>query len=210
MRSTSRIRRPLPARILDHADKQSQSLDRVDRLALIESILADGGAGAERVRMVVGGEPTANAKVVEQARTAVTAITNFHPDRWDELSTAAESCRTPHDADVQDILDGTLTIKRELIRRRGKAPSDAELVRRATRLLRTTDGDAWAPPTPAVEHLTVVGLSSIPAPLLDLLTVIASQTGVDVHLSLREVTGQFLKHRLPQAIVEQPGRGVLR
>jgi hypothetical protein len=201
------------AHVLDQAGKQSQSLDRVDRLSLIEGMLdddTDGGDGVEAFRRVIGGEPTANAKVVEQARTAVAAISNYHPTRWEALHSEATMCPMPLDADVEDILDGALGVKRELIRRQSKVPSSDELVRRATRLIHTTDGAAWEPPAPSIERVTVVGLSSIPAPLVDLLTVLAEQTDVDVHLVLRDVTGPFLQQRLQQVAVEHPGRGVLQ
>lgn len=198
------------SQLLETMGRESRSLDRVDRLSLLNDLLSAENEATERFRMILGGEPAQNAKAVEQARTEIETVTNYHPARVDAFRQTAESVPYPIDTDAEDVLTGTLAVERELRRRTSKATADGHVIRRATRELSATDGAVWGEAYPSVEQVAVVGLSSVPAPLADLVTVLTRTCGVEVHLSLRNGSGPFLVQRLPDLIgVADPGEVVV-
>ena len=193
-----------PARVasqlLETAGRSANSLDRVDRLALLGDILASDHEVRDRFRMVLGGDPAANAKAVEQARTELETTTNYHPERIDAFRRTVETVRSPVDDDADDILAGTLAVERALRRRTSTMTSDGAVVRRATRLLTATDSTAWSDAFPDVQRVAVVGLSDIPAPLVDLVNAIIATCDVEGHWFLRHRTGSVLKPRLAELL----------
>jgi hypothetical protein len=196
--------------VLETAGKSSKALDRVDRLALLGDILSGENEATDRFRLVVGGEPAQSGNAIEQARRELEVTTNYHPDRVREFRQAVESVPSPIDVDAGDLLDGTLAVERALRRRSEKSPSDGALIRRATRTVIDTDGAAWDEAYPSVERLALVGLSTVPATLVDLFSGVTSRCDVEAHLFLRRGTGSFLEHRLPDVwSVPEPGRVVV-
>ena len=192
--------------VLETASKPTKALDRVDRLALLGDILGGENEATERFRLVLGGEPAQSGAAIEQARRELEVTTNYHPDRMRAFRQAVESAPSPIDVDAYDLLDGTLAVERALRRRSKKAPSDGELVRRATRTITDTGGAAWNDAYPSVERIALVGLSTVPATLVDLLTAVTSRCGVEAHLFLRRGTGPFLEQRLTDVwVVPNPG-----
>jgi hypothetical protein len=187
-----------------------KALDRIDRLALLGNILDGGNEATERFRLVLGGEPAQCGDAIEQARRELEVMTNYHPDRVRAFRQAAESVSSPIDLDADDLLEGTLAVERALRRRSKKAPSDGELVRRATRIVVDTGGAAWNDAYPSVERIALVGLSTVPATLVDLITAITSRCDVEAHIFLRCGTGPFLEQRLSDVWgVPNPGRVVV-
>jgi len=196
--------------VLEAAGKPTKALDRVDRLALLGDILGGENEPTERFRLVLGGEPAQSGNAIEQARRELEVTTNYHPDRVRAFRQVVESAPSPIDVDVDDLLDGTLAVERALRRRSKKAPSDGELVRRATRTITDTGGTAWNDAYLSVERIALVGLSTVPATLVDLLTAVTSQCDVEAHLILRRGTGLFLEQRLADVwAVQNPGQVVV-
>ena len=181
--------------VLETAEQSSKALDRVDRLALLGEILSGENEATDRFRLVFGGEPAQSGNAVEQARRELEVATNYHPDRVRAFRRVVESARSPIDVDASDLLDGTLAVERALRRRSEKVPSD---------------GAAWDDAYPTVKRVALVGLSAIPATLVDLLSAIRSWCDVEAHVFLRRGTGPFLEQRLNDVwSVPNPGRVVV-
>jgi hypothetical protein len=196
--------------VLETAGKSSKALDRVDRLALLGDILAGENEATDRFRLVLGGEPAQSGNDVEQARRELEVATNYHPVRIRAFRQAVESTSSPIDVDAGDLLDGTLAVERALRRRSEKSPSDGTLIRRATRTVIDTDGSAWDGAYPSAERIALVGLSTVPATLVDLCNAITSRCDVEAHLFLRRGTGPFLTQRLADVwSVPNPGQVVV-
>lgn len=201
---------PVASTVLATVGKSSDALDYVDRLAFLEEILDAEHEATERFRMVLGGEPAQCGTAIEQARRDLEVTTNYHPVRVRAFRKAVDVAPSPVDVDTRDVLAGTLAVERALRRRSEKSPSDGSLIRRATRALTTTDGSAWTKAYPAVDRVALVGLSTIPATLVDLLTGLSAACDVEVHLFLRRGTGPFLTDRFGDVCtVSNPGRVVV-
>lgn len=192
-------------RILETADRPTDSLDRVDRMDILEDVLAAEGKARELFGHIIGADPAEDVNEVEQTRTALVAITNYHPVRVHAYREVA-STTSAVTADATDTLYGTLAVEGGLRKRTTKSPADDELLRRAIRELRDTDGAVWETAYPDIKYIHVVGLSSITAPLLDLLTAIGRTTSVTCTIYGRQVTGSQLRTRLPQTVVADPGK----
>lgn len=182
--------------VLETAEKPSKAIERVDRLALLGDILSGENEATERFGMVLRGEPSQSGNAIEQARRELEVTTNYHPVRMRAFRQAAESAPSPIEVNAGDLLDGTLAVERGLRRRSEKSPSDGALIRRATRIVSDADGSAWTETYPSVERIALVGLSIVPATLVDLFSALSAQCDVKAHLFLRRETGPFLAHRL--------------
>ena len=200
----------IASQVLETAGESSAALDRVDRLALLGDLLRGESEATERFRMVLGGEPSQSGNAIEQARRELEVTTNYHPVRMRAFRQVVESAPSPIDVDAGDLLDGTLAVERALRRHSEKSPSDGALIRRATRTVLDTDGSAWTEAYPSVERIALVGLSTVPATLVDLFSAITSQCAVQAHLFLRRGTGSLVERRLAEAwSVPNPGRVVV-
>lgn len=197
--------RNVGSRILDQIGETPRVLDRMDRLSLTEDILARECEARDRFRMVLGGAPERNVKAVEQSRTEVEAITNYHPSRVRAFRDLADSLNPPLDVDSEDVLFGSIAVDRALRRRSSKVPSTGEILRRASRKLVQSGGDLWREAYPHVERMSVVGLSSLPATVLDFMTAVMQLVDVEIHLFFRGVTGRLLAERLSVMVVDSPG-----
>ena len=196
--------------VLETAGKPTKALDRIDRLALLGDILSGENEPTECFRLVLGGDPAQSGNAIEQARRELEVTTNYHPARVRSFRQAVESASSPIDVDADDLLDGTLAVERALRRRSQKAPSDGELVRRSTRIVADTGGAAWNDAYPSAERIALVGLSTVPATLVDLIAAITSWCDVEAHIFLRRGTGPFLQQRLTDVWgVPTPGRVVV-
>ncbi|MFW5900209.1 MAG: hypothetical protein ACOCTH_00340 [Halodesulfurarchaeum sp.] len=193
------------ARLLEPTNEPTRSLDRVDRLDLLEAILAREDGPREYFEILLGGEPTTKVRAVEQTRSEIEAITNYHPTRVRAyrhmLATLADSIA----ADARDALYGALAVEGALRYHAAKPPTETELLRRATRQLGQADTDVWQAAYPHVERVGIAGLSNVSAPLIDLLTAIARSTSVGATIYLRAATGPYLHDRLPHTLVETLG-----
>lgn len=192
--------------VLDAAGERSRPIDRIDRLSLCRSALA---ADAVDVPRRLRGDAEGMPQVVEQVRGEVESVTNFHPARVEAFEATADGLYEPVDADARDVLDVALDAERALRERTPKAVSDTALVRRATRLLAATAGEAWTDAYPNIERVSLVGVSSVSAPQADLLGVLADETDAAVTVYARRGTGSYLEARLPSLLdVAEPGAEV--
>lgn len=186
----------------------TETIDRIDRLSLVRSILRDEGSALPRgVR--VGSDAEDGPQSVEQVRAEVETVTNFHPVRVEAFRDAAETLYTPVDSDATALLDGALFVEGALRERTAKAVSDEELVRRATRRIASTDGGVWRAAYPSIRSVSLVGTSSVSATHADFLHALLGSTTVAVDVYFRRGTGSYLVDRLPDLLdVSDPGREV--
>ncbi|GGN97367.1 hypothetical protein [Haloarcula pellucida] len=190
--------------VLRASDASTTAIDRIDRLTLVREILGES-ASAPSVSLPVG-TGSHDPQHVEQIRTEVETITNYHPERIAAWEDAAGDLYAPIDADTAALLDTALDVERALRAQTAKAVSETELVRRATRELTATDGTAWTGAYPETERLSLMGLSSISATVADFLHALVAATTLDVHVYFREVTGEYLEQRFPSLFdIAEPG-----
>ncbi|CQR49646.1 hypothetical protein [Haloferax massiliensis] len=195
--------------VLDETNVPSKAIDRIDRLALVRSLLTESESREAARVSLPPGVPSRDPQSVEQLRTEVEALTNFHPERVGAWRSGAESLYEPIDAESERQLDAALDVERALRERTSKAVSEAELVRRATRAITATEGSAWSDAYPEIERLTLVGVSSLSAPHADLVHSLLLATSLEIHVHFRRGTGEFLRSRTPALLdVTSPGREV--
>lgn len=189
------------------------ALDRIDRLSLLRSLVDSGSTGGSELppavrELGVDGRESGEQHV-EQVRSEVESMTNFHPARVDALRNATSDVRAPIDDEADSLVDGGIAIETALRERTSKAVSKADLLRRATRYVDGTDGTAWQAAFPEIDRVSFVGVSSVSAPYVDLLHAMLAATDVSVEIHLRPGTGAFLDDRLPELLaIDGPGQEV--
>lgn len=187
-------------RLLDAAGRSTATMDRIDRLSMIRSVLSE-----DEVSITAPAVP-ADPETVDQIRTEVENVTGFHPERLEVLRGVADELGAPVDADGAEILDAATGIQRALRERAAGAVSDVAFVRRSARRILATDGAAWEAAFPEVERVSLVGVSSVPAAHADLLHAVLDSVAVPVHIHFRRGTGSYLSRRVPQLFdVAEPG-----
>ena len=195
--------------ILNAANEPSKAIDRIDRLAIVRSILIELAERETDPLSLPPGLSSYDSQHVEQIRTEVEAVTNFHPERLETWKHAADDLYAPTDAKTEEILNLVLAVERTLYNQAEKATSETDLVRRATRAIVATNGSAWSNAYSEIERFTLLGLSSFSAPHADLLHALLATTSMDVHVHFREGTGAYLKSRVPALLdVKSPGQVV--
>ena len=184
----------------------TEKLDRIDRLAVIRSMLTeDADNGSPTLSLPVGTRSN-DPQYVEQIRADVENVTNWHPERIDAWEDASADLPSPTNEESIEILETACDVERLLREQTTKAISDEELVRRATRTLAKTDGAVWEVVYPDIEQLSVLGLSSLSATQLDFVQSVIETTSVDVHIYFRTETGEFLQGRVDGVLdVSNPG-----
>lgn len=187
-------------RILDAADLSTTTIDRIDRLSMIRSVLSD-----DQVSVTSPAVPS-DPQSVEQVRTEIENVTGFHPGRLEIFREVAGGLTAPIDADTTEILSAATGIERALRQRTSKSISEVEFVRRATRKILATDGEIWREVFPEVDCVSLVGVSSVPAAHIDLLHAVLNSVSVSAHIHFRRGTGSYLSKRVPQLFdVVEPG-----
>lgn len=190
----------LGKQLLQSVGHLTKTIDRIDRLSIIRSILADGHPSVNR--LAVPSDPQA----IEQARTEIENVTGFHPERLHKLRDAADELTSPIDEDSTEVIDVAVSIQRALRHRTEKAVSEVEFVRRAVRVILNTQGDLWQTTLPNVDRVALVGMSSVSAAHADLLHAVLETSTVPVHVHFRRGTGSYLARRLPKLFdVNDPG-----
>jgi ATP-dependent helicase/nuclease subunit B len=191
--------------ILSASGEPTVAIDRIDRLALVQGLLDDSISSSPTVSIPVGIS-SRDPQHIEQIRTEVETITNFHPDRISAWEKTAAGLYDPIDEDTEEVLDTALDVERGLRTQTEKAISETELIRRASREITTTDGATWRSRFPHIERLSLVGLSSISAVHADFIHALVTMTSLDVHVHFREATGDYLKGRFPSLLgISKPG-----
>lgn len=193
------------------AGHDTATIDRIDRLSLLRSILDGEPADDPRRIPLPSGDADGDPQQVEQLRTEVETTTNFHPERIAAWRETAADCDAPIDADAESVLDAAIRAEQELRDRTTTAVSETALLRVATRSLSETDGGVWNETYPRIERLSLVGLSSLSAPQADLVHALCATTAVDVHLHFRSGTGPYLASRVQDLLtVTAPGSEVFQ
>lgn len=195
--------------LLATADTTPTSLDRVDRLALLQSLSEETTDQPPGLRALLSTQQATGPQQLEQIRSEIESMTNFHPDRIAALRGVIDEFAASIGDEATTQIDGGVAIETWLRRRTAKAVSKTALLRQATRHLDQSGGELWTDCYPDIERISLVGVSSIPAPEVDLLHGLCTATTVDIELYLRPGTGEFLTTRLPDLLsIESPGREV--
>jgi ATP-dependent helicase/nuclease subunit B len=195
--------------VVGNREFSTESIDRIDRLAAVRDILDDSAESAESPGSLPPAARKQDPQHVEQIRADVESVTNFSPERIAAWRETTAGLNEPIDVETEELLDTAVEIERRLRSNTSKSVSEMELVRRATRFLIWSGGHVWTDPYPDVNRVTVVGLSSISAPQADFIHALLRSTSLDVHVHLRERTGEYLRRRIPSLLeVENPGREI--
>lgn len=195
--------------VLNATDVVTEATDRIDRLALVRALLDDSAASEVPTISLPVGIDTRDPQHIEQIRTEIETVTNFHPERIAAWKSACVELNQPVDTEAAELLDTAIQIERILREQTTKALSETELIRKATRELMETDGTAWTNAFPDIERLSLVGLSSISATLADFVHALVATTPINVHVHFRAATGEYLTDRLPSLLgVSSPGKVV--
>lgn len=175
---------------------ETESLDRLDRLALTRRVLRGESPGVTGPLGRAVGTPAADhAERIERARVGLEMVTAFHPARLDALEAAIDALDGAARADARDLVGGLLALQRALEDGSPVAVSDAALLRGATATAAAAP-EAVAAAYPNAETLSVAGVSTLTASLEDFLFVLGRETPVDVHLYLRHGTGPEIRDQL--------------
>ncbi|WP_435361567.1 hypothetical protein [Haloarchaeobius sp. DFWS5] len=197
-RSSMRFVRPgeIARDLLQVAGHATESLDRVDRIRAIETLLEDEPARFAAFEPLFGTHLEPHAADIEATRSAVGGITRFDAGRVTTLREVLDDLPTASRRDGTDLVDGALAAQTILAETTEMAVSGAELLHSATTLLRREGAAAWARAYPDVERVHLAGVSSIEVPVLALLQAVQGETPADVHLFLRAGTGPAIASRL--------------
>lgn len=201
----------LSKRLLTAIDRPKRSIDRIDRLTLLRSALDDPQGLEADLSSNLPGVSSSDPQHIEQLRTEIETVTNFHPDRIQAWKRVADDLQDPIDVETTERLVVGLDVEQALRERtqEEKAVSETELVRRATRSIVETSGSAWTKTYASIERVWLLGLSSLSATHADLLQSLLSETAAEVRIHFREGTGDYLTGRLRSLLeVDRPGREV--
>jgi len=198
-------------RVLRNAGEPTRAIDRIDRLTLLRSILSDVDTPELKSSSQIPQAVSTDPQAVEQLRTEVESVTNFHPERIESWKQVADRLNEPIDREAIERLTVALDIERELKSRtqQGKAVSEIELIRRATRTLVRTDGSIWDEAYESIDRISFVGLGSLSATHADLVHALIESTSVEVNIHFRQGTGEYLSERLFNLLnIDNPGQEV--
>jgi ATP-dependent helicase/nuclease subunit B len=185
------------------------ALDRVDRLRLLETEVAENATARRHLQRVIGPSLSANVERVERACTTIESLTGYHPDRVAALRAWCEATGTTAAADTQDVLAGAIAVERSLHEQSERLVSSDAVVRRACRAL-MADASTWPAAFPAIDRVWVSGVSTVSAALGDLLASCLRQTTVPVHVGCRPASGPVIETRVPRLLsVATPGEEVI-
>ncbi|WP_435335930.1 hypothetical protein [Haloarchaeobius sp. TZWWS8] len=202
-RSSMRFVRPteVARELLRASGRPTDALDRVDRIRALETLIETEPETFQSFEPLFGTDLVPHADDIEATRSAIDAITGYDSTRLSILSDLLEELPESAMRDGSDLLEGArvaedaLAAGDALATTEGAAVSRDALVREATDLLQRAGSDAWTRAYRNIERLHLAGVSSIEAPLLDLLVAIDTETSVDVQLYLRPGTGPRLAAR---------------
>jgi ATP-dependent helicase/nuclease subunit B len=182
------------SRLLDADGASSETIDRIDRLKHLDTLLRRDTDANDRLRAAVGSDLPARAETIAAAHSRVAEMTGWDEGRLDALSSLAENLPAVAARDTADVLAGVRALQQGLTDRVGGVHSRETLLSAAADTLRERPG-LWDELFPAAERLSVAGVSAVDAPLLSLLEA-AGAAGVDVTIALRPGTGPAIVERL--------------
>ena len=119
-------------RVLRAAGESTDALDRIDRLSLLRSILPDDASESSPSDCPRIPTVTTEPKTVEQLRSEMEFVTNYHPERMDALRATTDGLSAPIDADSAALLDLAVGVERALrhvtrLRTRSRVMTDGRL-----------------------------------------------------------------------------------
>lgn len=194
--------------LLSATDSTPMSLDRVDRLALLQSLPSETTEQPPGLRPLLSTQHDTGPQQLEQIRSEIESMANFHPDRIGALRDVTNEFAAPIADEATTLVDGGLAVETWLRGQTAKPVSKTALLRRATRRL-DEGGEVWIDRYPDIERISLVGVSSLPAPEVDFLHRLSTATAVEIELHLRPGTSEYLTTRLPDLLsIENPGREV--
>lgn len=200
--------------VLEAVESDPTVEDRLDRLRHLEAFVESDDPAVDRLRTVLGADLDGRLPAIEAARARVETMTGWQAARLDALDSVATSLPGVAAADTADLLSGATAAEQFLIDRSGPTHSRGGLLEAAATAIRDSDGAAWHAAFPTVERVAVAGVSTLDAPLLDLLATAAAHTATDVTLFLRSGTGPSIADRLATRLpadaavtVEEPASG---
>ena len=195
--------------ILDQTGRSTTTIDRIDRLSLLRSLFDESTLDGETEVTLPPGISARAPQQIEQIRTEVETITNFHPQRVAAWRDTATEIYHPIDEETEAFLETALAVERQLRDRTSKAISETGLIRRATHSLVLTDGSVWKEAYPDIQRVSLLGLSSLSAPHTDLIHALCATTPVEVHVHFRSGTGEYLQSRVEGLLdITDPGTEV--
>ena len=195
--------------ILDQTGGSTMTIDRIDRLSLIRSFFDGSTLDEETEVPFPPGISDRAPQQIEQIRTEVETITNFHPQRVAAWRDTATDIYHPIDEEAKAFLETALSVERQLRDRTSKAISETGLIRKTTRSLVQTDGSVWERTYPDIQRVSLLGLSSLSAPHTDLVHALCATTPVEIHVHFRSGTGEYLQNRVEGLLdITDPGTEV--
>lgn len=180
--------------LLDAAGAPTETIDRIDRLKHLDALLDRDTEANERLRAAFGSDLPARAETIAAAHSRVGEMTGWVEDRLDAISNVAAALPGVAARDTADVLAGVRALEQGLADRVAPVHSRETLLPAAAERL-GSDSNLWQEAFPSVDRLSVAGVSTVDAPLLDLLDA-AARAGVDVTVSLRPGTGPAIVDRL--------------
>lgn len=188
--------------VLQTRAQSPEYLDRIDRLQLIETVLESDDRLSAAFQNVLGYAPLNAVEDVERVRSVVELLTNYHPER-----VAALKEWTPTNpgiaADLNDMLTGVQDLEAGIRARSERMASAEALLRRTTRQLRATDGALLTEAYPEANRLWVGGISTVSAPLVDLLAAVLQTTAIEVTIITRPASGSVIEERFTELLPDE-------
>lgn len=202
--------------LADEQGVQTECLNRIDRLHHLETALQDARNSDQDwyadLAVSMGTDLVATTEAVERLRAEVGTTTGFHPERLAALRDLAAGLDSPAREDALARIAAAVTLQQDLAERGDDAPTNDAITRRATRELAAEGQSLWSDSYANIERITVAGVSTLGATLIDFLATIGRESGpdVEVHLHLRHATGDQLNDRLiGLSSIDTPGRTVI-
>ncbi|MEF8800983.1 MAG: hypothetical protein V5A38_10915 [Halolamina sp.] len=193
----------IAAAVFDAAGLETRTIDRIDRLKHLETLLAESTDANGRLQAAFGSELPAHRGAIAAAHRRIAGMTAWEPKRLTALETTAEQLPPVAARDTADIVAGVRALEQGLADRVGPTHSREALLRRAASLVRR-EPDNWQKAFPEIDQLSLAGISAVDAPLLDLLTAV-TVAGVEVRLYLRAGTGPAIADRLTDRLSDRAG-----
>lgn len=195
--------------VLTAADRPVESLDRVDRVRLFESLADTDSDSLDSLQPVFGPNLQDRATEIEELRAAIGSLTAFSAGRLEALRDCIDECPQPARRDAHRQIDAAISAHSAVADATDETTcpgTDAVLEEAVARI--QDDSSVWEEAYPAIERVHVAGVGSLRAPLFDLLKTIADHTAVEMHLYLRAGTGPqiagFINGRPADATTRQP------
>lgn len=197
----------LATRVVGVAEgRPAETLDRTDRLRLLEDVLETTPGDTDRLHMLYGSRLSAKADEIEAARSELALLAGSQLDRLADLEAVCSELDGVAEADARDYVAGIADLQRALRDETNAYLSDAALMQAGRDTVEETGGDAWRDVFGSIDRVHLAGVSTLGTPLLEFLVAVARETDTDVELFLRAGTGPRIADRLLSRLsLDQPG-----